>query len=655
MAVLLFAGLAYFLYDTLRERTTAEKLAEIIHREDQRQLDDRLTAYLDSDSPEIRARAALAIGRIGGSRAGQYLMVLLNDPSIGVASTAAFGLGLTGQKQYAVPLLDAALDLPSAVTARAVEAAGRLSDSSMTDVSGTLAGYLTHPSPDVREAACFALFHAGARSQAGEVIALLQQEQDPAVRLAALYALAWLGIDEATDIFIDFLADSDPFVRSLALLGLSSSTAEKAEHYLAIAINDDDPRVVAQAIEGLSMKGTPWAAGKLADRLARESDEKLVLALVDGLRRCSSDKGIDAVTAGLDSSSSSNVVAAVVKYQAAVRKDRAVNLIDSLLNEAPGPRVRAACAEAYGLVEHPGVVPRLAILFGDEDPMVRGAALQVLMTLDTANVRFYIDKALNDPDYTVVTLAVNEVGSRELLSYLPVLREMISRGEEEDLDVRRAVLAAVAPRLSEARPDTAAMEILIAGLLDPDYAVRKDAAETYQTYLKEDRWRMVPPARTRISKREIESAIEDYRVNPYAVMKTSQGVFEFELYFDVAPLSVLNFIDLAKSGFYDGLSFHRVIPNFVAQGGDPRGDGWGGPPYLVRCEYSDEPYRRGTVGMATSGKDTGGSQFFITFSPQPRLEARYTVLGQVLEGMDVVDRLVVGDVIEGIEIKEGQL
>ena len=199
------------------------------------------------------------------------------------------------------------------------------------------------------------------------------------------------------------------------------------------------------------------------------------------------------------------------------------------------------------------------------------------------------------------------------------------------------------------------MEILIAGLLDPDYAVRKDAAEIYQRYLNEDRWRMVPPARTRISKREIESAIEDYRVNPYAVMKTSQGVFEFELYFDVAPLSVLNFIDLARSGFYDGLSFHRVIPNFVAQGGDPRGDSWGGPPYLVRCEYSDEPYRRGTVGMATSGKDTGGSQFFITFSPQQRLEARYTVLGQVLEGMDVVDRLVVGDVIEGIEIKEGQL
>ena len=107
--------------------------------------------------------------------------------------------------------------------------------------------------------------------------------------------------------------------------------------------------------------------------------------------------------------------------------------------------------------------------------------------------------------------------------------------------------------------------------------------------------------------------------------------------------------------FFDGLSFHRVIPNFVVQGGCPRGDGWGGPGYAIRDEYSDEPYGRGTVGIATSGKDTGGSQFFITHSPQPHLEARYTVFGQVIEGMDVVDQLVIGDVIENIEIRKGQI
>jgi len=143
-------------------------------------------------------------------------------------------------------------------------------------------------------------------------------------------------------------------------------------------------------------------------------------------------------------------------------------------------------------------------------------------------------------------------------------------------------------------------------------------------------------------------------VNPVAVIVTSRGEVEMELLFDIAPLTVLNFIDLAEQGFYDGLIFHRVVPNFVVQGGCPRGDGWGGPADFIRCEYSDRPYERGTVGVATSGRDTGGSQFFFCLSLQPHLEARYTIFGQVLYGMDIVNQMVVGDLIEGITIQEGQ-
>ncbi len=107
------------------------------------------------------------------------------------------------------------------------------------------------------------------------------------------------------------------------------------------------------------------------------------------------------------------------------------------------------------------------------------------------------------------------------------------------------------------------------------------------------------------------------------------------------------------NAFYSGLTFHRVVPDFVIQGGDPRGDGWGGPDYFIRCEYSDKPYLRGTVGVATSGKDTGGSQFFITHSPQPRLTARYTVFAQVISGDEVIDAIVKGDVIEKVIIQRG--
>jgi len=110
-----------------------------------------------------------------------------------------------------------------------------------------------------------------------------------------------------------------------------------------------------------------------------------------------------------------------------------------------------------------------------------------------------------------------------------------------------------------------------------------------------------------------------------------------------APLTVENFVRLARSKYFDGITFHRVVPNFVVQAGCPRGDGWGGPGYEIPCEYNDRPYAVGTVGMALSGKDTGGSQWFVTLSPQPRLEGRYTVFGEVKQGMDVVERIMPGD------------
>jgi cyclophilin family peptidyl-prolyl cis-trans isomerase len=109
-------------------------------------------------------------------------------------------------------------------------------------------------------------------------------------------------------------------------------------------------------------------------------------------------------------------------------------------------------------------------------------------------------------------------------------------------------------------------------------------------------------------------------------------------------------VALAEAGFFDGLSFHRVVPGIVVQGGDPRGDGYGGPGYVVPCEWSNLRYERGTVGIALAGKDTGGSQFFGTQTPQPHLDARYTVVGHVATGLDVIDLLLPGDRIESVEV-----
>jgi cyclophilin family peptidyl-prolyl cis-trans isomerase len=114
---------------------------------------------------------------------------------------------------------------------------------------------------------------------------------------------------------------------------------------------------------------------------------------------------------------------------------------------------------------------------------------------------------------------------------------------------------------------------------------------------------------------------------------------------DQAPLVSYNFVKLAREGFFDGKTFHRVVANFVVQGGDPRGDGYGGPGYLIRDAVSPLSHWRGTVGMATAGKDTAGSQLFINFAPNLHLDAAYTIFARVAEGMDVADRLGIGDTV----------
>jgi len=124
---------------------------------------------------------------------------------------------------------------------------------------------------------------------------------------------------------------------------------------------------------------------------------------------------------------------------------------------------------------------------------------------------------------------------------------------------------------------------------------------------------------------------------------TDRGEFVIALDGEVAPNTCTVFLDLVDRGFYDDLTFHRVVPDFVVQGGDPTGTGWGGPGYTIRSEWSGRPYRRGVVGIAHSGKDTGGCQFFVTLSEQPHLVGRYTVFGEVVGGMEVLDAMQQGD------------
>lgn len=143
----------------------------------------------------------------------------------------------------------------------------------------------------------------------------------------------------------------------------------------------------------------------------------------------------------------------------------------------------------------------------------------------------------------------------------------------------------------------------------------------------------------------------DYRVT----LETGAGKIVAELYPQHAPKTVNNFVFLARQGFYDGTTFHRVIPNFVIQGGDPTGTGRGGPGYRFEDELGDNPLRHdgpGILSMANAGPNTNGSQFFVTHSPQPHLDGKHTVFGKVVEGQEVVDALEQGETLQSVTVED---
>lgn len=137
-----------------------------------------------------------------------------------------------------------------------------------------------------------------------------------------------------------------------------------------------------------------------------------------------------------------------------------------------------------------------------------------------------------------------------------------------------------------------------------------------------------------------------------AKIETAHGEIVIELFENEAPGTVANFVKLIQEGFYNGLKFHRVIPGFVVQGGCPNGTGTGGPGYTIPCETEGNPHRheRGAISMAHRGKDTGGSQFFLVLEPQPHLDGVHTVFGQIVEGLDVMDQIQQGDLMQNVTV-----
>jgi cyclophilin family peptidyl-prolyl cis-trans isomerase len=199
---------------------------------------------------------------------------------------------------------------------------------------------------------------------------------------------------------------------------------------------------------------------------------------------------------------------------------------------------------------------------------------------------------------------------------------------------------------------SSAIEAIKTARDSPDYLIRRQAVALLKANGNGDFSDRIGTVQTRNTPSDYRRVIARIGKLVSATVTTTKGSFTIELLADDAPLNVDNFIQLSERGYFQGITFHRVVPNFVIQGGDPRGDGNGGPGYQIRCEINEIPYERGAVGMALSGKDTGGSQWFVTHSPQPHLDGGYTVFGKIINGMDVVDRIVRRDVIRSVTISE---
>jgi cyclophilin family peptidyl-prolyl cis-trans isomerase/HEAT repeat protein len=290
-------------------------------------------------------------------------------------------------------------------------------------------------------------------------------------------------------------------------------------------------------------------------------------------------------------------------------------------------------AQSKGKGGASGAVPYLS----SGDPRVRLAALEAVSARPVPEAAGPVRALIGGDDLVVAASAASTAGGLKDAEALPLVRALAERVPREP-DLAEPVasgLVALAGRDAEA--------VLRTWLQHPHANVRRVAAE-FLTGLTGQPVR-APHVELPAEARHPEPA----PMGTTLTFRTRKGDFTVALDAE-APLTSGNLVALARQGYFQELTFHRVVPDFVAQGGDPRGDGEGGPGYSIRCEMTRRPYRRGVIGMALSGKDTGGSQFFFTHAPQPHLDGRYTAFGEVTRGMDVVDRLLEGDTLLEVEV-----
>jgi peptidylprolyl isomerase len=675
---------------------------DILTLQDQRSLGDgRLLAYLGHGDSNLRYRAAIALANLQDTATAKSVLPLLQDSESRVRAAAAFALGQIGSSIAQDSLLGCLrVETSPVVISRVLEALGKIGDESALDevvAYRPLADTASLKAEIALSVARFAL--RDIRNERSMWLCFdLCGDPDSRVRWSALNAL-WraaphglidVEIAKRADELTKLVSDPDPDVRAnlLTLLSRSKSSdaldlfrkAQKAER------QRPDWRAQVQLVRSLAafVPDNADLVGEFNEYLNADNDHVKIAALqsIAGLSKeviQSSNNTTSLRQAILKLVGTKNPTAELTRGEAFValakffpddfgRKNyladkeltqrektkviEGLSLVPTgrsfsiIMNSLEDSSVRVAMA-AWDFVRRfltPSVLARIRA--GDPDWVEARNALyrKTLGALQRGDMALthLVSNCLGDTAYFGMFRDAGQSDS-VVLALNGSFRRLTT---PDDVEAMQSALGAIG-NIRDAR----FIPTLKQALKDPDRTVATLAAAALSRITHEDYTAEIPkttrPVRSDYDWETFESIKPAQRVS----LMTNKGLIELQLLKEDAPFTVLSFVKLVRKGFYKGLTFHRVIPNFVVQGGDPRGDGWGGPGYAIRSEFSLVNFERGMVGIASAGKDTEGCQFFITHSPAPHLDGRYTIFAKVVEGQDVVDRIQAGDTITDMSLE----
>ncbi|HEX9704284.1 MAG TPA: peptidylprolyl isomerase [Gemmatimonadales bacterium] len=639
-------------------------LAGLLASTDARRPDPSLSLALRHASPAVRRQAALLAGRTGVDPAVVDLLVpALQDSSVAVRSAAAFALGLLRDARAVAPLVEfvraASPDQQTDAHREAVTAVAKIGGEAgaqaLADIIAGGAGTSTAPAVS---RALFEAWRLGARAPVALLVGAAAAT-DPTVRRGALYSLARLRIAAAAAPLFAALQDQDADIRMVAARGISAAIVDSARL---------ERRPVLERLRGLLAERDPRIRINALRALASFRDSSTVTAVLPLL--ADADVGVQVqaeTTLGAlgGSAAVAMLTGRVTSGGFAFRRQALLGLAEASAtrgSRAAGTLVgdadwrwRRVAAEALGVARNRA---QLEAQLADRDGRVVATALEALgrAVADTDAVVAHARRLIVHEDPAVRSVAADIIARRPALADVDLLVTAYRRAEGDPFNDARlsAVLAlgAVARTGEEGR--VAVRERFLAAVpRSEDYLVRRLAAERLADAAAV--WGPVGPIATGWTDADYRDVVRRYllpamtgEAPPRVTIETDRGSFVVRLLPVEAPLTVAAFLRLVDQRFFDGHRWHRVVPNFVVQDGDPRGDGWGGPGFVLRDEVNPVRYGTGTMGMALSGPDTGGSQFFITHSAQPHLDGIYTVFGEVVSGAAVLAAISQGDRIRSI-------